>query len=90
MTATARLEARITPDLHRQIKQAAQIQGRSLTDFIVSVVREAASKAIEQAHVVELSREDQVAFANALIHPPAPNQALKKAAQRHRQMVEND
>jgi uncharacterized protein (DUF1778 family) len=87
---SARLEARITPDLLRQIKQAAQLQGRSLTDFVVSVVREAASKAIEQSHVVELSREDQMAFAEALIQPPEPNDALRRAATRHRQMVEGD
>jgi len=90
MTATARLEARISPDLHQLVQRAARLQGRSLTDFVVSVVREAANKAIEQSHVLELSREDQLAFADALIHPPKPNEALRKAATRHRQLVERD
>ncbi len=72
------------------IQCAAQLQGRSLTDFVVSVVREAASKAIEQSHVVELSREDQAAFAQAILHPPSPNDALKRAAKRHKRSVALD
>lgn len=35
---TARLEARISPELHRLLKRAAEIQGRTLTDFVVTAV----------------------------------------------------
>jgi uncharacterized protein (DUF1778 family) len=33
-TTTARLEARISTDLHAMLKRAAELQGRSMTDFV--------------------------------------------------------
>lgn len=45
--STARLEARISSDLHAMLKRAAEIQGRTLTDFVVSAARDAAQQAIE-------------------------------------------
>jgi uncharacterized protein (DUF1778 family) len=42
-------------------------------------VQEAASKAIEQAEVMRLTVSAQEAFAKALMAPPPPNAALKRA-----------
>jgi uncharacterized protein (DUF1778 family) len=36
----------------------------------------------------QLSREAKSVFVNALLEPPAPNVALKRAASRHRQLIE--
>lgn len=58
--ATARLEARISTDLHAMLKRAAEIQGRTMTDFVVSAVQLAAQEAIETAEVIRLSLADQV------------------------------
>lgn len=80
--ASARLEARISPELQLTVKRAAEIQGRSVTDFVVDALRVAAAQAIEQAETVRLSLADQEAFANALIAPPEPNAALKRALDR--------
>ena len=44
----ARLEARISVDLHSMLKRAAQLQGRTMTDFVVAAVQTAARDAIEQ------------------------------------------
>ena len=76
---TARLEARISQDLHRTVKRAAEIQGRTMTDFVVHALQMAATSAIAQADQVRLSLADQEAFANALIAPAKPNAALKRA-----------
>ena len=76
---SARLEARISPDLHAVVKRAAEIQGRSMTDFVIHALQSAASHAIEQADQVRLAVADQEAFANALISPAKPNAALKRA-----------
>ena len=32
--STARLEARISADLHSMLKRAAELQGRTMTDFV--------------------------------------------------------
>jgi uncharacterized protein (DUF1778 family) len=76
---SARLEARMSHDLHLTVKRAAEIQGRTVTDFVVHALQLAATQAIEQADQVRLSLADQEAFANALIAPAKPNAALKRA-----------
>ena len=85
--SVARLEARISPDVHALIKRAAELQGRSMTDFVVSTAQEAAQRVIEQSEVMRLSLADQQCFADALISPPEPNQALKKAFQRREKLL---
>jgi uncharacterized protein (DUF1778 family) len=76
---SARLEARISHDLHAVVKRAAEIQGRTMTDFVVHALQAAASQAIEQADQVRMSMADQEAFAKAMISPAKPNAALKRA-----------
>lgn len=88
--ATARLEARITPELHALVKRAAELQGRTMTDFVVSVVQDAAQGAIEQAEVLRLSRADQEAFAAALLAPTVPNEALDRAYERRSKLLRSE
>jgi uncharacterized protein (DUF1778 family) len=76
---SSRLEARISPDLHLIVKRAAELQGRTMTDFVIHALQIAASQTIERAERVRLSVLDQEAFANALIAPAKPNAALKRA-----------
>ena len=85
--ATARLEARISPDLHSMLKRAAELQGRTMTDFVVSAVQDAAQHAIERAEVVRLSLTDQQTFAQAMLSPPAPAPALKRAFARRKKLL---
>jgi uncharacterized protein (DUF1778 family) len=83
---TARLEARLPIEVHDMLKRAAQIQGRTLTDFVVSAARDAAQRTIEEAEILRLSAADQKRFAQALLNPPAPNASLRRAARRHREL----
>ena len=87
--STARLEARISTDLHAMLKRAAELQGRTMTDFVVSVVQEAAQRTIEQAEVVRLSLADQECFAQAILLPAKPNPALERAFARRSQLLRN-
>jgi uncharacterized protein (DUF1778 family) len=86
-TSTARLEARISTELHALLKRAAAMQARSLTDFVVSAVQEAAQRAIEQGEVVRLSLADSERFAQALLSPPDPSPALERAFARRRKLL---
>ena len=87
---TARLEARISTDLHAMLKRAAELQGRTMTDFVVSAVQDAAQQAIERAEVVRLSLADQECFAQALLSPPAPSAALKRAFARRTKLLRTE
>ena len=82
----ARLEARLPADVHALLKRAAEVQGRSLTDFVVTAAREAAERAIQDADILRLSAEDQRRFAEALIDPPPLAPAMKRAFARHRRL----
>jgi uncharacterized protein (DUF1778 family) len=86
-TTTARLEARLPTDIHSTLKRAADLEGRSLTDFVVTAAHEAAKRSIEQAQLLRLSIADQAAFAAALIDPPKPNAALKRAFAKQRKLI---
>jgi uncharacterized protein (DUF1778 family) len=86
-TTTARLEARISTDLHALLKRAAELQGRTMTDFVVSAVQEAARSAVEQAEVMRLSVADQACFAQALLAPPETTPALQRAFARRRKLL---
>jgi uncharacterized protein (DUF1778 family) len=85
-TAPARLEARLPADVHALLKRAAEIEGRSLTDFVVAAASAAARKTIEDAGIIRLSVEDQQSFAEALINPPPLTQAMKRTIKRHRRL----
>jgi len=86
-TRTARLEARITREALAVVRRAAEIQGRSVSDFVVAAAQEAAQKTVTEIEVIRLSREAQEKFVGLLLHPPAPVPALKKAFARHRALV---
>ena len=83
---TARLEARLPPDVHALLKRAAEIEGRSLTDFVVTAAREAACRTIEGTEIIRLSVEDQRQIAEAILNPPDPTPALRRAFKRRREL----
>lgn len=84
---TARLEARLPNAVLARLKRAAEIQGRTLTDFVVAAADEAACRAIEQTEIIRVSVEDERLIAKAILHPPAPTPALKRAFQRRRKLL---
>jgi len=71
------------------VRRAAEIQGRSLSDFVVAAARDAANRAIEEAQIIRLSVEDQRAFADAILNPPSPSPALLRAAEAHRELIQD-
>jgi uncharacterized protein (DUF1778 family) len=84
---SARLEARISQETKALVQKAADLEGRTLTDFVVSSVQAAAYKVIEQHQTLMLSLEDSEAFVSAILNSSQPNEALKSAALRHKQTM---
>lgn len=83
----ARLEARISQETKALVQKAADLEGRTLTDFVVASIQAAAYKVIEQHQTLKLSMEDSEAFVDAILNPPEPNEALKSAALRYKQTM---
>lgn len=85
-----RLEARLSRKQKELIQHAADLLGRSLTDFILSASQEAANRVIREHEVITLTAQESENFINALMNPSAPNLALQKAAKRHRDFFDQD
>jgi len=83
----ARLEARISPETKALLQKAADLEGRTLTDFVIASVQAEAYRVIEKHQTLKLSIEDSQAFVDALLNPPQPNDALKAAALRYKQVM---
>ena len=83
-----RINFRVSSAMKSVLVRAAEVSGRSLTDFIAYSAFSAAQKAIEEAGQLQLAEEDRVVFLDALSNPTAPNDALKAAAARYRKLVE--
>jgi len=82
-----RLETRLPSEAKQQIEYAAQLQGRSVSDFVVAAALDQASKVIEQQKIVRLSIENSVALAEAILNPPEPNAKAIAAARRYRKKM---
>jgi|SRR6185437_2300033 uncharacterized protein (DUF1778 family) len=79
-----RFEARI-PEAQKQIlERAASLRGTTLTDFVLSSAQEAATRTIKDFEILTLCDEAREVFVNALLNPPAPNDALRAAADRYK------
>lgn len=87
MTRTTRVEARIAPDGLAVVRRAAEIQGRSVSDFLVVAALDAAHRTIEEAQIIRLSVEDQQRFVKALLNPPDLPAALQRAAKAHKKLI---
>ncbi len=87
VTRNGRFEARIEPDALELLRRAAEIQGRTLSDFVVTAAQEAAARTIEETQILRLALEDQRAVAAAILTPPPLAPAMERAVKRHRQLI---
>ena len=84
---TARLEARITPDALAVVRRAAELQGRSVSDFVVAAAQDAAHHVIEETNIIRLSVEDQMRFVDLLLNPPLLSPAMERARAAHKRLA---
>lgn len=86
-TRSTRLEARLSPEALAVVKRAAEIEGRSVSDFVVAAAQQAAQRTISETHIIRLSVADQQTLAAALANPPKPDAALRRARAAHRRLI---
>lgn len=80
-----RLEARVTAEQKGLIERAAALQGRSVTDFVLTSVQDAARRAIEKHSRLALSVRDSETFVDALLKPKPVNDRLHDTVRRYRE-----
>lgn len=89
-TKTERLAARVTPRQKALLQRAADLTGRSLTDFVIASAEAAAEETVRTRQVIELTVRDTEVLVGALLNPPKPNEALRAAARRYREFVDRE
>lgn len=82
-----RLEARITPAQKALYTRAAELSGRTYTDFVVDSLNEAAARTVREHEVMVLSAQDSAAFVAMLLKPHGPSKKLRDAAKRYNALV---
>jgi uncharacterized protein (DUF1778 family) len=85
---TARIDARLTPEALAMVRRAAEIEGRTVSDFVVDAAQQAARKMIEDTQVIRLAAEDQVRFAKMLLEPASPTPAMERARAAHASLTQ--
>lgn len=83
----ARIGARLTPDVLNVVRRAAEIEGRSVSDFIVDAARIAAERTIERAQILHFSLADQERIADVLAKPARMTEALARAEASYAELI---
>jgi uncharacterized protein (DUF1778 family) len=82
-----RFNARLTAEQKLLFERAAALYGQSVSQFVMSSAQRVAEQAIREHEVISLSARDSAAVMEALLHPAPPNDALRRAVARHRDLV---
>lgn len=85
--AHERIEARISVDTKDLLKSAAQLSGRTLTDFVINSAAEAAKRVIQEHQQIHLSIKDRDLFIQCLLNPPQPSKRLLAAVKTYKKDV---
>jgi uncharacterized protein (DUF1778 family) len=72
------LNLRIKPELRSLIDRAAELVGKSRTDFVLDAARRAAEDALLDRTVFSVSPKAYAEFLKRLDAPPRPNERLRR------------
>ena len=89
-TQNERFGSRVTAEEKAILQQAADLESRSLTDFVMSSAHERAIKVIKEHEQITLSQKDSKLFIHALLNPREPSESLKHALKRYLKDVDSE
>jgi uncharacterized protein (DUF1778 family) len=81
---TYRFDARLNEEQKLLIQRAADLEGRTMTDFVLHSAESAAERTIERRSMLVLTARETEAFANAILNARNPGAVLRKAARDYR------
>jgi uncharacterized protein (DUF1778 family) len=84
---SSRIEARIAPETLAAVRRAAEIQGRSVSDFVVDAARRAAEETIRETQIIRLTLADQEKVAEILARPPKKSPGLNRARKARDELI---
>lgn len=72
------INIRIRPEVRELIDQAASLQGKSRSDFMLEAARRAAEEALLDRTLIRVDPETYARFVALLDAPPAPSEGLRR------------
>lgn len=84
---TYRFDARLNAEQKMLIQRAADLEGRSMTDFVLHSAQVAAQRAIEDRTIWVLSAGDSEIIVDAILNPPEPGPVFRKAMAEYREKM---
>src|SRR5438105_12570635 len=82
-----RFDARLNEEQKVLIQKAADLEGRTMTDFVLHSAEAAAERTIEQRAILILSARQTEAFVDAVLNPSKPGRVLRAAARHYKNSV---
>lgn len=82
-----RFDARLDEDQKTLIQRAADLEGRTMTDFVLHSAKVAAERTIQERAMMVLSARDTEAFVEAILNPPEPGPVLRAAARAYKTRI---
>src|SRR5437899_2291502 len=84
---TYRFGARLNEEQKILIQKAADLEGRTMTDFVLHSAEAAAERTIEERAMLILSARETESFVDAILHPAEPGPVLRAAARHYKNTV---
>ncbi len=81
---SARLDIRLTAEQKSIVQRAADLAGRSLSDFFTHAAVQAATETLRSHEVIELSARDSKRLVESLLNPGEPGPRLRRAAEEYK------
>lgn len=72
------INIRIRPEVRELIDQAASLQGKSRSDFMLEAARRAAEEALLDRTLIRVDQETYARFVALLDAPPTSNESLRR------------
>ena len=85
---TYRFDARLNEEQKLLIQRAADLEGRTMTDFVIHSAAAAAEGTIERRGMLILTARETKAFADAILKPAEPGPVLRRAAREYRRKTD--
>lgn len=86
---SSQLNIRISELSKNVLQRAAELEGDTLSHFVISQALEGAYKRLSESQILSLSPQEQKYFFQLLENPPAINAKLLRAIERYKRIKEN-
>jgi len=82
-----RFDARLNEEQKVLIQKAADLEGRTVTDFVLRSAQSAAERTLQDRTMLILSARETEAFVDAVLNPATPGPVLRAAARHYKNVV---